>query len=398
MSWIELVAQRRPPTVPPGMKPPENAADWFRIENTMDDPECTDIYVYDAIGGWFGIYTDDFIRDLKSVTTKNINLRINSPGGSVFDGVTIANAIRRHPANVTVYVDGLAASIASVIALSGDRMVMMPQTSFMIHDASGGCYGNAADMESMRDLLDKQSDNIAGAYAAVAGGTVAEWRERMKAETWYTADEAVEAGLADEVMPLPRRQEETEASTSVHTRMTAAWDLTAYRYAGRDKAPMPIAAQLTEEDPAVEDTAPAEPVEVETKPVHASVIAGVFDDTDAFFAHLRELVREEIANAFPPPPEEEEEDDEDPEDANGEDPEAASDPEADPDENPFAQAEPAVTDSEPPPEPSAGDPPGDTPAEPHDEADPWNSRIGLFHAPTSPSADDVFAQLKEGWK
>src|SRR5688500_10001945 len=143
MSWIELVAQRRPPQVPKGVTPPDNAADWYRIENQIDDEDSTDVYVYDAIGGWFGTTSDDFIRDLKEITTSKISLRLNSPGGSVFEGITIANAIRTHPANVTVYVDGLAASIASIVALAGDRLVMMPQSQMMIHDASGGCYGNA---------------------------------------------------------------------------------------------------------------------------------------------------------------------------------------------------------------------------------------------------------------
>lgn len=245
MSWIELVAQRRPPTAPPGMQPPENAADWYRIENNATDPDATDVYVYDSIGGWFGVYADEFIQDLKGISSSNINLRINSPGGSVFDGVAIANAIRSHPANVTVYVDGLAASIASVIALAGNKLVMMPQTSFMIHDASGGCYGNAAEMEYMRNLLDKQSDNIAAAYAAAAGGTTEEWRARMKDETWYTAQECVDAGLADEVMAIPKKGEDAEdpaaqAPTPVYARMQAAWDLAAYKYAGRENAPAPV--------------------------------------------------------------------------------------------------------------------------------------------------------------
>lgn len=244
MSWIELVAQGRPPQVPKGVTPPDNATDWYRIENAADTPDETDVFVYDAIGGWFGTTADAFMKDLKAIGTPRINLRLNSPGGSVFEGITIANAIRTHPANVTVYVDGLAASIASVIALAGDRLVMMPQSQMMIHDASGGCYGNAADMEYMVGLLDKQSDNIADAYADRAGGTAAEWRDLMKAETWYTAKEAVAAGLADEVMPFPVREpDEEDEPTSTATRMKAAWDLTAYRYAGRDKAPTPPQAQ-----------------------------------------------------------------------------------------------------------------------------------------------------------
>lgn len=241
MPFIELVAQRRPPTAPPGMQPPENAKDWFRMEATPDEEDSTDIYVYESIGGWFGMWADDFIQDLKQVTTKNINLRLNSPGGSVFDGIAIANAIRSHPANVTVYVDSLAASIASVIALAGNRIVMMPQSQFMVHNASGGCYGDASEMTKMADLLDKQSRNIAEAYAQHTGRPVAEWQDYMAAETWFTAEEAVAVGLADEAMPMrPKKGEESEESASAMANMHRSWDLSMYTYAGREKAPEPV--------------------------------------------------------------------------------------------------------------------------------------------------------------
>jgi ATP-dependent Clp endopeptidase proteolytic subunit ClpP len=249
MSWIELVAQRRSPTAPPGLKPPENAADWYTISNSATEPDATDVYVYNDIGGWFGLYADDFIGDFSKITSKNINLRLNSPGGSVFEGIAIANTIRAHPSNVTVYVDGLAASIASIIALAGDKLVMMPQSQFMIHDASGMCYGNASDMEDMVKLLNKQSQNIAEAYADRAGGTVDEWRALMKAETWYTAKEAVAAGLADAVgtsqQPSEDEPDQDDAPTVAPSpkqkmRNVSSWDLAAmFRYAGREKAPTP---------------------------------------------------------------------------------------------------------------------------------------------------------------
>lgn len=243
MPFIELVAQRRPPTAPPGMTPPENAKDWFRMEATPDEEDSTDIYVYESIGGWFGMWADDFIAELKQVSTKNINLRLNSPGGSVFDGIAIANAIRSHPANVTVYVDSLAASIASVIALAGNRIVMMPQSQFMVHNASGGCYGDATEMTKMADLLDKQSRNIAEAYAQHTGRPVAEWQDYMAAETWFTAEEAVAVGLADEAMPMrPKKGEDAEEPASAMANMARSWDLSMYTYAGRENAPAPVIA------------------------------------------------------------------------------------------------------------------------------------------------------------
>ncbi len=241
MSWIELVAQRRPPAAPEGMQPPENAKDWFRIENSADDPDSTDVYVYDTIGGWFGMFADEFIEALGQVTSKNISLRLNSPGGSVFEGIAIANAIRSHPANVTVYVDSIAASIASVIALAGNRLVMMPQSQLMVHNASGACYGDATEMTKMADLLDKQSRNIAEAYAQHSGRPVAEWQDYMAAETWFTAEEAVAAGLADEAMPMkPKKADADDEQLATTANMNRSWDLSMYHYAGRTSAPAPV--------------------------------------------------------------------------------------------------------------------------------------------------------------
>lgn len=282
MPFIELVAQRRPPTAPPGMQPPENAKDWFRIENSVEEEDSTDIYVYESIGGWFGMWADDFIQEMKQVTTSKINLRLNSPGGSVFDGIAIANAIRSHPANVTVYVDSLAASIASVIALAGDRVVMMPQSQFMVHNASGACYGDATEMTKMADLLDKQSRNIAEAYAQHTGRTVAEWQDYMAEETWFTAEEALAVGLADEVMPMrPKKGEDAEEPASVAARLDRVWDLSMYNYAGRQAAP----------EPAIKTPAAAEPVAVAVdSPTRVMMQVG----TTEFEDHLREMIRTAI--------------------------------------------------------------------------------------------------------
>ncbi|MFE7754315.1 head maturation protease, ClpP-related [Streptomyces sp. NPDC057429] len=204
---------------------------WYEIRNAAGDE--AELLIYDEIGGWFGNTPGDVIEELRAITAPNLRVRINSPGGSVFDGVAIANAIRLHPSNVTVQIDGIAASIASVIAMAGDRVVMTPQSQLMIHDASGMAFGNAADMTEMAALLDIQSDNIADAYAERAGGTREEWRERMRAESWYLAAEAVAAGLADEVLPSRKATEEPDPA------LTNAWDLSVFRYAGRDEAPAP---------------------------------------------------------------------------------------------------------------------------------------------------------------
>lgn len=172
--------------------------DWYRIENKASASGPADIYVYDEIG-FFGVMASDFLNDIAAIKAQSINLHINSPGGDVFDGIAIMQALKDHPATVTTYVDSIAASIASVIAMAGDTVIMKPNATMMIHDGFSVCIGNAADMRKQADLLDKCSNNIASIYQAKAGGTVADWRAAMETETWYTADEAVAAGLADKI-------------------------------------------------------------------------------------------------------------------------------------------------------------------------------------------------------
>lgn len=207
------------------------AQSWYRITNAAD-PDEAEVMLYDEIGGWFGATADQFIADLRGITSPNLRVRINSPGGSVFEGIAIANALRSHPGNVVIQVDSVAASIASVIAMAGDRVEMAPNAMLMIHDASGVCLGNAADMEEMRDLLALISDNIADAYAAKAGGTREEWRERMRSESWYLPEDAVAAGLADEALTVPKKGEAVEQPDEDEPDMARAWDLAAYGYAG----------------------------------------------------------------------------------------------------------------------------------------------------------------------
>lgn len=208
---------------------------WYQFRNVAADE--AELFLYDEIGAW-GTLAEDFIAELKAITAPKLRVRVSSPGGSVFEGVALANALRAHPGEVTVQVDGIAASIASVIAMAGDRVVIQPQAMIMVHEAAGGCLGNAKDMQDMADLLDKISDNIAGAYAAKAGGDVAEWRQVMVKETWFTAEEAVEAGLADE-MVQPKKKPAPDDEPEMRT-----FDLTAYGYAG-PKPPEPAQESVT---------------------------------------------------------------------------------------------------------------------------------------------------------
>lgn len=183
-----------------GAKKPANGltpqGGWYSIKNVSDTE--AEIHIYDEVG-YLGVTASDFIRDIGAIKASKITLRINSPGGAVFDGVAIFNAIKRHKAEVTAYVDGIAASAASFIAMAGDTVIMSPHAQMMIHEAAGLVIGNADDMRQMADILDKSSDNIASIYAEKAGGTVEEWRGRMKAETWMSDREAVDLGLADRI-------------------------------------------------------------------------------------------------------------------------------------------------------------------------------------------------------
>ncbi|MCK9929438.1 Clp protease ClpP [Frankia sp. Mgl5] len=249
--------------------------DWYRLANAAgDDDTDAELTIYSTIGGWYDSVTaTGFAQALATVTAKNLTVRLNSPGGSVFEGITIANLIRSHPANVTVVVDGIAASIASVIAMAGDTIIMQPQSQLMIHDAIGMTYGNQADMIEMADLLNRQSDNIARAYASRAGGRYDTWRGRMKAETWYMADEAVAAGLADKVAQYDRpastqTADAGESGPVEETEDLAAqvkpWDLSIYRYAGREQAPAPDAAAADASDPHIKPVGqlPEQPAEI----------------------------------------------------------------------------------------------------------------------------------------
>ena len=181
--------------------------DWYRITNKAD--AAPEVFIYGEIG-WDGITADDLVRDLAGIDADAINVRINSPGGSVFGGIAIYNALRTHPATVNVIVDSMAASVASVIAQAGDTRVMVQHSQMMIHEAQGIAIGSGEEIRSYAALLDKQSDLIANVYAERSGKPEAIFRALMNSETFFTAEEAVETGLADEVL-IPRKQEEPVA-------------------------------------------------------------------------------------------------------------------------------------------------------------------------------------------
>ena len=246
-------------------KPAAAAPPWYRIQNFVDRPNSAAIYIYDVIGCqcWYDdacqcSSANNLVQDLAGLKVDDLHIHINSPGGEVDDGIAIYNAIRRHPANVTVHIDGLAASAASFIAMAGDTVLVSRNAQVMIHDALTFAFGNEAELRKSADLLGRYSDNIADIYAQQAGGTVESWREVMRAETWYTGVEAVEAGLADAVDGQPTETEEMVA---------AKWDLSVFGFRRAGAGPAAgVAAVVEPVVAAAPDVAVVEPpVEVVTE-------------------------------------------------------------------------------------------------------------------------------------
>lgn len=162
-----------------------------------------EIYLYDQVGQNFwgdGISAKQFAEDLKALgRLERINLRINSPGGDLFDGLAIYNELARHPARVEVDVDGLAASIASIIAMAGNEIRMADNAMMMIHDPQWLAIGNSVEMRRCAEILDQTKESLVNTYAKVTSLDNGEISELMTAETWFTARQAVESGFAHRV-------------------------------------------------------------------------------------------------------------------------------------------------------------------------------------------------------
>jgi len=172
----------------------------YKINAKADSAE---VWIYDDIGeGWVGgISAKAFVEDLNKIKAAGtLSVRINSEGGNVFDGLTIYNALKRHPARVVVDVDGLAASIASVIAMAGDEIRMAANSFMMIHDPWVVTGGTADELRTMAETMDKVRAKLLDTYVGRAGDERAvQLDSMMAAETWLTAEEALEAGLIDKI-------------------------------------------------------------------------------------------------------------------------------------------------------------------------------------------------------
>ena len=183
--------------------------------------EADTIMIYDVIvasdadAEWLGgVSAETVVRQIRSMSGP-ITLRINSPGGDVFAARAIQAAMEAHPDQITAYVDGYAASAASLIAVAADRCLMASSAFMMIHKAWTIAAGNADEMMASAALLEKIDASLAETYQAKGGQTPDHWSDLMRAETWFTAQEALDQGLADEVTAKP-------------VKAAAQWDLSAY--------------------------------------------------------------------------------------------------------------------------------------------------------------------------
>lgn len=183
--------------------------------------DAVEMFLYDEIG-FFGITAKEFASQLSQIDAETIHLRINSPGGDVFDGVAIHNALRQHPAHVVTHIDGLAASIASVIALAGDEVRIAPNAFFMIHNPWGVTVGDARDHRKMADTLDSIAlGAIASTYEAKTGASREVIETWMDEETWFSAEQAAEAGFVDAVDTVPAENRALPFDLSIYQRVPA---------------------------------------------------------------------------------------------------------------------------------------------------------------------------------
>lgn len=197
--------------------------EWYKMKA---QGKTAEILIYDVIGeSWdgSGVPAKKFVEDLAALgDVSSITVRINSPGGDVFDGTAIYNALVGHPARIETQIDGMALSMASVIAMAGDTVTAPENVMIMVHDPSTFAYGNATDMRKIADTLDKAKTSLLVAYRRKTGKTEEELSAMLEAETWMTGKEAKDAGFVDVVLEP--------------VRLAARFDLSKFGYQHTPKA------------------------------------------------------------------------------------------------------------------------------------------------------------------
>lgn len=210
-SRVNTIVSRHAEKAPVARPNANEKRTWYNVSAKEDE---ADIYIYDEISSWWGVSANDFVRDLNEITAGTVNLYINSPGGSVFEGYAIYSALVRYAdrnkATINVIIDGWAASIASVIAMAGDHIKISAHASVMVHEPWSFAIGTADDMREEADILDDLESSIIDIYEARTGGDRNEIAKWVEDETWFKGQAAVDAGFADEVIPLKTKKEDDE--------------------------------------------------------------------------------------------------------------------------------------------------------------------------------------------
>lgn len=227
---------------------------WYRLRASRTRAE---LLIYDEIGQW-GKTSKDLIAELNGLgdAITHVDLRINSPGGDVFEAIALYNALLRHPAQVITHVDALCASAATVVAVAGDEVRMADNAMWMIHDPWTFAMGNSAAMQKQADVLESVAETIVQIYARKTGAEPDTLRDWMQAETWLNAEEAQQAGFVDAI----------EAPLKIAA-LARAHDVSRFRNAPRkltmqtDIAESPPVAPETPEVPEVPEAAEAPPAE-----------------------------------------------------------------------------------------------------------------------------------------
>lgn len=202
----------------------DNAKRERQVINMVRNEAEATMYIYDVIDPYWGVSAKIVIADIAAASDATVlHIRINSPGGSVFESRAIIEAIKRFAGKTIAHIDSLAASAATSIALACDEVEISDGGFFMIHPASGSAYGDKNDLRKRADLLEKLEATIAAEYAAESGQELDQIVAWMDAETWFTAAEAIAAGFVDRLQS------------------TAKVDNT-YNLAAFDKAPAAISA------------------------------------------------------------------------------------------------------------------------------------------------------------
>jgi ATP-dependent protease ClpP protease subunit len=241
---------------------------WYTITAAAASDKPAEISIFDAIGATWdgeGVTAKQFITDLRAIDASAITLSVNSPGGQLFDGVAISNALRQHPAKVHARVMGYAASAATVVLMGADTIEAPANTFLMLHKASSGAWGNADEMRDTAEVLDKIDLSMMASYANRMGKSIEDVAALLAdGDLWLTAQEAKDLGLIDTVLP--------EAKVTAK----AAFDIA--------KLPAHVQAALRPPEPPAPVAPPAAPVATLAEQIQALVASAGLTDYQAVIA------------------------------------------------------------------------------------------------------------------